>query len=370
MNDLSASNAINCTAGTSPPRAINFTAVDREAIEINCTGWTVGNDTRRSDTKTERHVVPGCATDDPSLAPFIEAAHAVNTRRAYQGDLDHFRAWGGTIPSSEQMVARYLADHAQSLAVGTLRRRLSAIALAHYTTGIENPCNSPLVRLVLRGIARQRGSAVRQVRPLLADQVLEIVGQLGDTPRDIRDKALLLLGFAGAFRRSELVALNIEDLTMQDAGLLVTLRRSKTDPTGHGRTIAVPSGGGTGCVVTAIYEWMNVIGHNIGPLFRRIRKGGVVLSVRLSDRAVAEIIKTNARRIGLNPDDYSGHSLRAGLVTSAAQAGTDYATIRDQSGHRSDQTLGAYVRRSEAFSHNAASQALGGVARSKLFIHN
>jgi len=364
MTHPSTSREINCTTLSPRPRPISPTDPGLSPSEINFTSTIEGRETSDADHSHARQWAPACSIDDPALAPFIAAAHADNTRRAYQSDLEHFLAWGGTIPSSDKSVARYLADHADWLAVGTLRRRLSAIAHAHYAEGVENPCDSALVRLVLRGIARQRGTAVHQVRPLLAEQLLQIVSSLGTSPRDLRDKALLLLGFACALRRSELVALNIEDLAALDAGLLVTLRRNKTDQTGRGRTVAVPFDDNTRCIAIAVQDWLNKVGEREGPLFRFIRKGGIVTSNRLSGWAVAEIIKRNVQAIGLNPAAFSGHSLRAGFVTSAAEAGADLASIREQTGHCSDHALATYVRRSTLFSDSSAVLALGRGSRS------
>ena len=359
MTHASTTREINCTTDGPLPRPTFPTDLGLGPREINFTSTIEGREARDADRSHGCQSAPACTIDDPALAPFIAAAHADNTRRAYQSDLEHFLAWGGTIPSSDKSVARYLADHADCLAPGTLRRRLSAIAYAHYTAGTKNPCDSALVRLVLRGIARQRSTAVHQVRPLLAAQLLQIVGSLGTSPKDLRDEALLLLGFAGAFRRSELVALNIEDLAVHDAGLLVTLRRGKTDQTGRGRTVAVPFDDSTRCIAMAIQDWLNIVGEREGPLFRSIRKGGIVTSNRLSGRAVAEIIKRNVQAIGLNPAAFSGHSLRAGFVTSAAEAGADLASIREQTGHCSDHALATYVRRSTLFSDSSAVLALG-----------
>lgn len=358
MNHHSSSNAINCTSSDPLGPVVGPKGSMLRPSKFNFTSTIEGREAGDAGHSRACQLAPACSINDPALAPFIASAHADNTRRAYQSDLEHFHAWGGTIPSSDKSVARYLADHADCLAVGTLRRRLSAIAHAHYTEGVENPCDSALVRLVLRGIARQRGTPVHQVRPLLAEQLLQIVSSLGNSPRDLRDKALLLLGFSGAFRRSELVALNIEDLTVVDAGLLVALRRAKTDQTGRGRIVAVPFDDGTRCLAETIQDWLSAVDQSLGPLFRSIRRGGIVTSNRLSSRAVADIIKRKVRQIGLNPAEFSGHSLRSGFVTSAAEAGANHTNIREQTGHQNHETLATYLRRSSPFANNSASLAL------------
>ncbi|MFO1432582.1 MAG: hypothetical protein U1F76_21015 [Candidatus Competibacteraceae bacterium] len=179
---------------------------------------------------------------DPRLAAFVHAASAANTRLAYQKDLQRFLTWGGVVPSTPEQVAAYLAAHADSHAPASLGRWLVSLGRAHTTQGLVNPCQSELVRTTLRGIRRQRGMSQRQVAPAVRDEVLLMVGQLGDSLRDCRDRALLLIGFAGALRRSELVALTTADVAFVDHGLTLTVRRSKTDPQGQGRTLGVPRG--------------------------------------------------------------------------------------------------------------------------------
>ncbi len=175
--------------------------------------------------------------------------------------------------------------------------------------------------------------------------------------KGLRDRAILLLGFAGAFRRSELVALDVADLEFCDGGLRVTVRKSKTDQEGLGATIAIVPGS-IACPVEATLKWIEVAGFSEGPLFRPASRSGKVSNRRLSDRAVAEIVKNYARRVGLNAGDFSGHSLRSGFLTSAARRGASIFKMMDVSRHKSVDTLRGYVRDAELFRDHAGSGLL------------
>lgn len=287
------------------------------------------------------------------LQPYLEEATAASTRKAYRTDLRHFQEWGGTLPATPQLVADYLVAHAATLSPVTLKRRLVAIARAHNTLSLPNPTTHELVRLTMRGITRKHGRPQKQVKPLLKEDLLLIMTTLGDSPRDCRDRCLLLIGFCGAFRRSELVALNVEDLEFVREGVLITLRRSKTDQTGEGRKIGIPYARGRVCPVQALQEWLQQASITDGAIFRSMQKNGSVTCARLSDRSVANIIKERALAAGLDANDLSGHSLRAGLATSAAQVGIASHKIRAQTGHASDTMLARYVRDGELWTDNA-----------------
>ena len=286
------------------------------------------------------------------LRQYVQNADAANTRNAYQADLLHFTQWGGNLPASPQVVAAYLSAHAESLALATLKRRVVAISRAHAALNYPNPTQHELVRLTLRGIARTHGQPQRQVRPLLREDVLAIHASLGSSLRDLRDKALLLTGFCGGFRRSELVALRVCDMALVREGLVITLPRSKTDQTGQGRKIGIPYGRGLVCPVKALLAWQEAAGITEGLLFRQVLKGSKV-GGPLSAHAVAVIIKQHATAVGLPAAEFSGHSLRAGLATSAAQAGYATHKIRAQTGHRSDAMLARYIRDGDLFTNNA-----------------
>lgn len=255
------------------------------------------------------------------------------------------------------MVAQYLAAHAGLHAIATLARRLVSIGKAHTTQGMPSPTDTELVRATLRGIRHTHGSAQRQVAPAVKEDVLAMVANL-EGVKGIRDKALLLIGFAGAFRRSELVSLTVADIEHAKQGLIVHLRRSKTDQDGRGRKVAIPFARGAVCPVLALQVWLDVSGIAEGPIFRPVNRHGEVANVALSAQAVALVVKERAKAVGLSPERYAGHSLRAGLVTSAAQLGVSSWKIRQQTGHASDAMLSRYIREANIFVDNAAGAVL------------
>ncbi len=288
---------------------------------------------------------------------YLQAAISNNTRRAYRSDVAHFIKWGGIIPSSPEVVTAYITQYAGTVKAATLARRLVSIGRAHTSQGLVNPCGHDLVRATLRGIRRIHGVASRQVAPAVREDMLQMVEGLRGV-KGVRDRALLLLGFAGAFRRSELVSLTVADLEFVDRGLVVHLRRSKTDQEGVGRKIAIPFARGSVCPVEAIRDWLTTSGISDGPVFRPVTRHGRIGALSLSGHAVAEIVKARARAAGLNPVNYSGHSLRAGLITSAAMLGVSVWKIKAQSGHRTDAMVSRYVRDADLFTNNAAGAVL------------
>ena len=304
---------------------------------------------------TESDIAINCnrATSD-----YVRASIADNTRRAYRSDLDHFLEWGGTIPATDVMVANYLAAHAGTLAISTLCRRIASISKAHTTKGLQSPTTSDLTKTTMRGIKRTHGVPQQVSAPLMISDLLKIMSILGESMKDTRDRALLLLGFSGGFRRSELVGLDIESIQSVRQGLVVTIMRSKTDQAGVGRQVGIPLARGRYCPVKAIETWRGRAGIETGPLFRPVNKHGYILTGRLSGEAVAKIVKARVAEIGFDPYSYSGHSLRAGLATSAAMAGVNSLDIRKQTGHASDAMLARYVRSGELFVNNASGALL------------
>ena len=215
------------------------------------------------------------------------------------------------------------------------------------------------MQLVWAGIRRTHGTAQEGKAPALVDDVRAMVTAMA--PRrgrswrllELRDRALLLVGFAGAFRRSELVGLDVEDLAFSRAGVAVHLRRSKTDQEGQGRKIGIPRGQIDTCPMAALQAWLRASGIEAGPLFRGVTRHGH-LQGRLSGYAVALVVKRRAAAIGLNQERFAGHSLRAGLATSAAAAGASERAIMAQTGHRSVLMVRRYIRDGELFRDNAA----------------
>jgi site-specific recombinase XerD len=294
---------------------------------------------------------------------YIKEARAANTRRAYRADWADFTAWCKShgqiaLPATPETVALYLTDLAARCKTSTLQRRLTAIAQAHQAAGHsphESPTKHATVRAVWAGIRRAHGTAQEGKSPAVTADVRAMVATLSETFLGIRDRALLLLGFAGAFRRSELVGLDVRDLEFSRAGLVVTLRRSKTDQEGEGRKVGVPYGSHPEtCPVRAVQDWLDVSNLKEGPLFRSINRHEQIQPRRLSDKAVALVVKRTAKAAGLNPARYAGHSLRAGLATAAAMAGASERTIMAQTGHKSERMVRKYIRDGQLFRDNAA----------------
>ncbi len=288
---------------------------------------------------------------------YIKASLSDSSRRAYRADIDQYYLWGGVVPASPELIARYLAAHAGQHAIATLARRLVSIGKAHTTQGHPSPVDSDLVRATLRGIRHTHGSAQRQVTPAEKNDVLSMVAGL-DGIKGARDKALLLLGFAGAFRRSELVGLLVTDIEQAQQGLIVQLRFSKTDQEGRGRKVAIPFARGAVCPVLALQHWLAVSGITEGPIFRAVNRHGGLGNSPLTPQSVALVVKERAMAVGLDPARYAGHSLRAGLVTSAAKLGVSSWKIRQQTGHKSDAMLARYIRDASIFIDNAAGAVL------------
>jgi integrase len=252
---------------------------------------------------------------------YVRDSLAENTRRAYLSDLGEFERWGGSIPASAETVAAYLAARANALAVASLVRHVASISKAHEARGLQNPTRSELVKATLRGVKRTKGTAQREARPLLKEDLFAVLEALGDGLKATRDRALLLIGFAGGLRRSELVGLDVTDIEHVRQGIVLHLRHSKTDQEGHGQKIGVPHGRTRWCPVASLDAWMTASGITEGAVFRPVDRHGHIHDARLSGEAIALVVRERVAVAGFDPAQYSGHSLRAGLATSAAQAG-------------------------------------------------
>ena len=297
-------------------------------------------------------------------ADFAKASKAKATQEAYGSDFHIFEGWCrarglSALPASAEALSAFLADQAAlGKRASTLGRRLAAIRYFHRAAGYDTPTGDEKVKAVLSGIRRTIGAAPIRKKPATSDLVLGMVGGKGRSLRELRDRAILLLGFAGAFRRSELVALNVEDVEETAEGMLVTIRRSKTDQEGLGRKVAIPRGE-IACPVAALRAWLDAAGITEGAIFRRIinKKSQRVIDLRLAARNVA-IVKQGAERLGFDPSAFAGHSLRAGFVTSAVKRGANLIKITDVTGHRSLEMLKTYSRDAEAFVGHAGTGLL------------
>jgi site-specific recombinase XerD len=305
-------------------------------------------------TALDTEVVLGALAD--KARAYANEARSANTLRAYESDLRAFCAWcqarGLTcLPATAETVSLYIADVAETVKPSTLQRRLAAIAVAHKAAGYESPTSHEVVRSVLAGTRRRLGVARAQKVALGVDDVRSMVAALGDSAIDVRDRALLLVGFAGALRRSELVALDVADVTFEKQGVVLALRRSKTNQEGNDERIAIPYGSDCAtCPVRALQAWLELVAD--GPLFRRIDRHSHV-GGRLSDHSVALVVKKLANVAGLDAAKVAGHSLRSGFATSAARAGKSEAAIMRQTRHKSVTVARRYIRQGTKWDDHA-----------------
>lgn len=301
--------------------------------------------------------------DIKRAADYARAEKAPATRKAYWKDFEIFGLWCqdrdlDSLPATAAAVAAYLAFEAdRGSKPSTIGRRCAAIRYVHGIAGHPSPTGDERVKAVIRGIRRTHGAAPTRVTPATADRIMVMAPRPDGGLTAVRDRALLLLGFAGALRRSELVALDIADIEEVPEGLRVTVRRGKTDQEGRGAIIAIVRGE-VACPVAALRAWLQAAGITEGSLFRPIRRGGHVQAQRLTDRSVANIVKAHAERVGLDSALFSGHSLRAGFLTSAAKHGASLFKMMATSRHRSTDTLAGYVRDQELFKDHAGSGLL------------
>jgi site-specific recombinase XerD len=295
-------------------------------------------------------------------ASYLDKSKAENSRRAYRADWQDFTAWcakyrRAPLPASPDTVAYYLADRSRDLKTSTLQRRLATIAEAHRASGHDSPTRQAQVKLVWAGIRREKGTAQTHVKPVLTKHIRLMVSHLPDSLLGVRDRALLLLGYAGAMRRSDLVGLDVTDLAVSDDGLIVLVRKSKTDQTGEGRKIGIPFGQHVEtCPVRAVQAWLDLAGIGEGPVFRSMNKHGHVLESRLSGKSVATVVKRSLVAAGKSARHFAGHLLRAGLITQAAMAGVSERAIQDQSGHKSLAVMRRYIRDGSLFRENPAAK--------------
>ena len=281
---------------------------------------------------------------------YAAAAQAVNTTRAYARDWKQFTAWCDRyrlqpLPAPAAVVGLYLTSLAKrGLAVSTIRRRAAAIARAHRQAGHLPATSDPRVLTVMEGIARVHGQAPNKKTALLRDPLLELIDRIdtGDTAGQ-RDRALLLLGFAVGLRRSELVALRVEDLSPSPDGIRIRIARSKTDQHGRGHELLVVyAEAPRPCPVRALRAWLDIAQITTGAIFRRVTRTGAISSP-LTAQTVALIIKKRARAAGLDPHEFAGHSLRSGYATQAARDGHHPTQIAATTRHQDQRVLAGYI---------------------------
>lgn len=306
------------------------------------------------------------ATAQPAAVEYLRAARAPNTRRAYAAALADFidfqdHAGRPALPASPAAVAAYLANLAKhGAAVATIEQRHAAISAAHRTAGMIDPADAEAVALVMAGIRRKHAAPPDKRAPIGPAQLESLLAaiQAQQPAAALRNRALILLGFAGAFRRSELVALNRGDLNFTDSGLAVKVRRSKTDQTGRGMTKQIPSLPGSQLdPAAAVRAWLDFAGWRPGPLFVRLAGTGAPAATRLTAQSVSLIIKDAARAAGLDPDHLAAHSLRSGFITAAFSNGSAEWEVQQQTGHKSTQVLRSYIQDAGQGASRAAAAA-------------
>ena len=292
---------------------------------------------------------------------YARQSRARSTWLAYRSDWQQFESWCGPVglaalPAEPETVAMFVASQATSrLSPSTLTRRLAAIRLVHLGAGHPSPHNTIQVTEVMRGIRRDWGKPPDRKAPAIGEEIKKMADAVErQTNKGLRDRALLLFGFAGAFRRSELVVLNTWNLEEREEGVKVTIEKSKTDQEARGQVIAiVRQPDSPHCPVQALQNWLTIAEIKSGALFRRMYRGDNVGTSHLSPQSVAMIIKDYANKVGLDSAQYSGHSLRRGFLTSAARNRANIFKMADHSRHKSLDVLRQYVQEEEMFENNA-----------------
>ena len=291
---------------------------------------------------------------------FTKASMSKNTLRSYAADWADFEFWckrvkRKSLPATPDTVGLYLTHMSRHLKTSSLKRRVTAIGKAHELSRLSIPTKDPAVKAILKGILRSKGESQKHASPTLLKHISRMIEVMPEGSKGTRDKALILLGFAGGFRRSELIGLNIQDLSIGDEGLIIRITRSKTDQTGRGRTIGIPFGQNSDtCPVLALEWWLTTSRITEGPLFRPINQWGHIAETRLTDQSVRYILRESLLRAGIRPSGFSGHSLRAGFATVAAMNGATEHEIQRTTGHVSLEVLRRYIRDGELFKKNAA----------------
>lgn len=303
---------------------------------------------------------------------YLESAKSDATKRAYRSDWKKFSEWASPLdltclPAEPTTLALYITHMAdEGRAVSTIYRTMTAISQAHKTMGLQPPTNAPEVVEVFKGIRRARGGPQKRAKPLVLSELKRVIDAIGQSYLGSRDKALLLIGWAAALRRCELVSLNFSDARFVDEGLVLTINRSKTDQSAEGFQLGIPHAQDQRyCAVARLNHWIGVAPITRGPLFFPIGTAGkdrwharVTHRPNLSPRSVNLILHKRLKNAGISPAGYSGHSLRAGFVTSAAKLETPEHLIQFHTRHRTTATLRGYIREGSLFSSNPLSMLL------------
>ena len=294
----------------------------------------------------------------------LKASKAANTIRAYRSDFHDFGLFCAkngfkSMPSEVKTISLYLSYlAANNVKISTIKRRIVSIGVLHKLKGHYLDTKHPAIIENLLGIKRRKGVKQKGKKPLLINDLKQIINVIDEQKNSeikiIRDRSIILLGFGGAFRRNELVSLDFDDLEFVNEGLKINIKKSKTDQFGEGSIKALPYFENQKyCPVKSIQEWLKISEIKSGSLFRKFYKGMVLSNNRLSDQSVALLIKYYLNKVGIDNSNYSGHSLRSGFATSAAEAGVEERSIMNMTGHKSTEMVRRYIKEANLFKNNA-----------------
>ena len=293
----------------------------------------------------------------------LKSSKANNTLRAYKSDFKDFGVFCAkhsfrSMPTEPKVVSLYLTHLSAKSKISTLRRRLVSIGVVHKLKGHYLDTKHPIIIENLMGIKRRKGSIQKGKKPILINHLKKIINVIDDQKiekiKKLRNRTLILTGFGGGFRRSELISIDYEDLDFVDEGVKITLRKSKTDQFGEGLIKGLPYFTNEKyCPVTSLKNWLNLSKIKNGPIFRRFAKGSVLSNYRLSDQSVVLIIKSCLNLAGIENQNFSGHSLRSGFATVAAESGADERSIMAMTGHKTTQMVRRYIKEANIFKNNA-----------------
>jgi len=294
----------------------------------------------------------------------LQNSKANNTVRAYKSDFNDFGLFCAQngfkpLPSEPKIVSLYLTYlSTKNVKMSTLKRRLVSIGVIHKLKGHYLDTKHPSIIENIMGIKRRKGSIQHGKKPLLINNLKQIINAIdkekNEEIKKLRDRSIILIGFSGGFRRNEIVSLDYEDLDFVQEGLKIRLKRSKTDQFGEGSVKGLPYFDNSQyCPVVSIRKWIEISKINYGPLFRRFTKGLKLSDNRLSDQTVALLLKDYLNKAGIESRNFSGHSLRSGFATSAAESGAEERSIMAMTGHKSTEMVRRYIKEANLFKNNA-----------------
>ena len=293
----------------------------------------------------------------------LKSSRANNTLRAYKSDFKDFEAFCykhslNSLPSEPKIISLYLTHLSKNSKISTLRRRLVSISMVHKLKGYYLDTKHPIIVENLMGIKRVMGSIQKSKKPILINHLKSIINVINnkniDELKKFRDKSIILIGFGGGFRRSELISIDHEDLEFVTEGLKITIRRSKTDQFGEGMIKGLPYfSNKIYCPVNNLKKWLEISKIKSGPIFRRFSRGISLTDKRLTDQSVVLLIKEYLNLAGIENKDFAGHSLRSGFATVAAESGADERSIMTMTGHKTTQMVRRYIKEANIFKNNA-----------------